>query len=268
MLNWILENHTFEENQQGLEAAITRAGMTYEIVDYIPFGGGDFSRFGPQDFLFGSLEFSLRVMKDSPTCNVFHTVEAYECSSYYPAFKGLLLNDECTMIPYRQLRDDAAHLFERFGRGEHECFFVRPSSGLKTFTGIVMCRKTLGQDIEFIERYSDIPPDTLIVVAPATNIAREFRFIVKGREVVTGSLYKVKSTLKHEVVEPGNEAFHIAREFLDKTDFSPDPMWVLDTCQTESGEWRVLEVGCLSCAGLYACDLNKVVRAVGEVINS
>lgn len=268
MLNWILENHIFEDNQELLQEAILRAGMTYEIVDYIPFGGGDFSRFGPQDFLFGSLEFSLRVMKDSPTCTVFNSVKDFECSSYYREFKGRLLNSDCTMIPYRQLREDAADLFEKFGRGDHHCIFVRPSSGLKTFTGLVMCRKTLGNDIEFIERYSDIPPDTLIVVAPARNIAREYRFVVKEGIIVTGSLYKIGSDTRRLRMSRAHRAFGIAQDFLKGIRFNPDPMWVMDTCQTDDGEWHVLEVGCLSCAGLYGCDLDKIVHAVKDTQKS
>jgi len=45
-------------------------------------------------------------------------------------------------------------------------------------------------------------------------------------------------------------------------------MWILDTCQTADGEWHVLEVGCMSCAGLYACDMERVAHAVSEVVRT
>ena len=266
MLNWILENDIFEDNHEQLQREITKAGMTYEVIQYLPSEGGDFSRFGPNDFLYGCLEISLRLKQESPQCIIYNTIEAYECTAYYPVFGELLLNRRHTMLPYGDLRSRADDLFGTFGGGPFGGIFVRPNSGMKTFTGLVMLPKLLEKDIEFIERYSDIPPDTLIVVAPARNIAREYRFVVGGQKVITGSLYRVKSDLVSKTVTEGDEVFRIAQGFLDKVDYNPDPLWVMDVCQTEEGEWCVLEIGCFSCAGLYACDLRKVVQAVGESV--
>lgn len=39
----------------------------------------------------------------------------------------------------------------------------------------------------------------------------------------------------------------------------------LDMCETSSG-YYVLEIGCLSCAGLYDCNRKEVVRAIRETL--
>ena len=85
------------------------------------------------------------------------------------------------------------------------------------------------------------------------NIAKEWRFFVADGKVITGSLYK-------KGIEPCVEGDAI--EFAGKVAglYSPDRVWSLDVCMTESGNYYVLEIGCMSCSGIYACDTDKLVE--------
>lgn len=46
--------------------------------------------------------------------------------------------------------------------------------------------------------------------------------------------------------------------------FNPDPVWVCDVCQIKLDEFKIMEVGCFSCAGLY--NRNVVVDAVSAAV--
>jgi len=262
--NWILEKDVFGENLDALRRQIERQGMTYEIVDYIPFEGGDYTRFTENDFFYGCLELGERVRRDSK-CVVCHTPEHYFCSYYYSRFGERLFNENYMMLPYGDLRRRQGFLFKQFGSGEYNCIFVRPDSGAKTFTGLVMAKNTIEKDIEFIERFSDIPPETLIIVAPAQSVGMEYRFVVSGKRVITGSLYKRGNNCITDLINEDHEAFKYAQKIVNAVDFSPDPMWVIDVVTDNCGGWAVLEVGCFASAGLYASDISKIVNTVKEL---
>lgn len=169
------------------------------------------------------------------------------------------------MLPYGELNRRQEFLFNTFGSGEYCCIHLRPSDGEKTFTGMVVGKDTYSQDIEFIERYSDVPPETLCVVSPAQNIAKEYRFIVSGKKVVTGSLYKIKDALITELINEDHEAFKFAQKIVDEIDYNPDPMWTLDIVVDVNDNWAVLEVGCFSSAGWYASNVCKILEAFVDV---
>ncbi|MEM7317124.1 MAG: hypothetical protein AAF497_28655, partial [Planctomycetota bacterium] len=47
--------------------------------------------------------------------------------------------------------------------------------------------------------------------------------------------------------------------------YSPDPVWIIDICQTSDGEYHLLEIGGFSFADLYSCDKTDIVAAVSAV---
>ena len=46
--------------------------------------------------------------------------------------------------------------------------------------------------------------------------------------------------------------------------YNPDKCWTMDIVKTEKLGYKLLEIGCFSCAGLYGNNLNKVVKSVSE----
>jgi len=74
-------------------------------------------------------------------------------------------------------------------------------------------------------------------------------------------LYKDKGKSKLENKYPLN-ALMLAEQVASC--YQPDPIWVCDICETYTGILYLLEIGCFSCAGLYACDTDLIVEAVNE----
>lgn len=62
--------------------------------------------------------------------------------------------------------------------------------------------------------------------------------------------------------DPGRGAPRaFAARALASTSWRPDPLFMLDVGEVDGGELRVIELNAFSCSGLYACELEPVVRA-------
>jgi len=192
------------------------------------------------------------------------------CSSYYPVFGEHLLNRRHLFLPFGCMEAMKDDLFEWLG--EADCIFVRPDANDKPFTGQLVRREKWDEDMQLIGFYKErVRPDTMCVVAAPQNVGKEWRFFVKGREVLTGSVYrKGPYTPVREVVDMDTAPWPwiLAEELANHAvngGYQPDPIWVLDLCMDADDQLRLLEVGSFSCAGIYDCDTDVIARAVTEI---
>ena len=141
-------------------------------------------------------------------------------------------------------------------------FFMRPYHDTKSFAGQIINRGDFQDWKEKIRRiqdenYTTISTNTLVVVAPLKKILREYRFFIVDGRVITGSLYKMGDRVTYQENTDDAGAFAQKMTF----DFEPSRAFVLDIALTEEG-YKVIEANCFNSAGLYACDVNKIVNAV------
>lgn len=149
----------------------------------------------------------------------------------------------------------------QFITGNH---FVRPSSVDKIFSGQIVSKSTYEKDIALLTAY-DPPLNTIICIAPAKPIKQEARFVVIDEQIVCGSVYSIDR--QHIEVTPTDGQYLIAQSLLEQMlekSFMPSEPWTLDICQTSANTWEVLEVGALSCSGLYHCNTDKIIKALGR----
>jgi hypothetical protein len=99
------------------------------------------------------------------------------------------------------------------------------------------------------------------LVARPKKIAREWRLIVAAGEVIAGSQYRSDGGTTAGCPEEGT-AF--AAKMLRDVDWRPDPMFVMDVCDSEDG-LRLLELNSFSCSGHYLADLATVVERASEL---
>lgn len=190
---------------------------------------------------------------------VFCSVEEFRCSNYQKKLGQYWLNDNCVMLPIRELSAKKEFLFEKFGQGGK--LFVRPDSPLKIFTGLLVSYEHFESDLAFI-RFHDFSSDEVVVVAAPRKIVSEFRFVAHEDSIVAGSMYaqngstSIKSEFPHGALK--------LAEKVARAGFAPDPIWVIDICQTEEGEYCMLEVGGFSFSDLYATDKTAIVRAASD----
>jgi hypothetical protein len=282
-VKWLVEADVFDDNQEGLLNALKNKGIEYQVLKYIPFDDDLPKRcldiYGPEECVvfYGSLNFGHKLRKLPWVPGVYLNEKAFECTSYYPHLKELLLHhNDYIMMPYGDLVNHKTRIFKYF---DSDSVFIRPNSGLKQFTGMICHEDDFFECVKLAGFY-DVEPELLVLISKVHPIEKEWRFVIADGEPVCGSLYRDWSS--GEKLEPGfstkdyvlMNSHSIRKECEDKNAlmlayeaakrYDPDKCWTMDIAKTEYGTYEVLEIGCFSGAGLYANDLNKVVEAVSK----
>ncbi len=137
--------------------------------------------------------------------------------------------------------------------------FVRPNSGYKTFAGQRMVSENVDHDISTLEQTSGVMNDTLCFMAPLRNIQGEFRFVIADGKIIAGSEYRWdgKLDIRRDWLPECEELAQKVAEHPWQVDIA----YTCDVALTDNGA-KLVELNGFSCAGLYACDLEKVVKGI------
>ncbi|HEX3600111.1 MAG TPA: ATP-grasp domain-containing protein [Lacipirellulaceae bacterium] len=268
-VGWLLDGDMFPHYREELIASIRSLGHDVKLVQppSPPYRWDDLDRtyrnLYPADacvIAHGDIELVSGIAKEHRwTPGAFATIKNFFCSNYYCRFGSFLLNRDYIMLPFGELarcREFLTHTVGRNGR-----IFVRPDSPLKLFTGQVAASETFDADLEYMAFY-DVPPEAIVVVSSPRTITTEWRFVVANKGVVAGCQYKRDG--KQDCQPTYAAGAHALAKSIAASDYQPDPAWVLDICQTDDGEYHLLEIGGFSFADLYACNKADIVAAVSR----
>ena len=106
-------------------------------------------------------------------------------------------------------------------------------------------------------------PATAVVIAPPKPIGREWRLVVAEDRVIAGSQYAVNGRRAITPDLPA-EVRSFAESMLSEVRWRPDPIFMLDLCESAGRLWLV-ELNSFSASWLYACDLAAVVSTAAEL---
>lgn len=271
-MHYIIQENVFKEHHYDLlYQALDRLGLPYTTVRVFPFvdkivdlkviesvetfNVDDLPEFDPQTsnvFVFGALKLARiaaeRGWKPGSMMNENHDYEVY--SKHY---KDNLLNYDSVI----------AKLGDQFMWGLDEERFIRPTQDTKSFTGKVFNRREWREMVEHnlhnfrSERFNENTP---IQVSTPKQIYKEIRFWVVNGRIITGSQYQLNGKfLLDDQIEP--EATEFAQSMVDIYQLAD--AFVIDVCLTDKG-WKIVELGCINCAGFYKSDLQKTIMAVEE----
>ncbi|MDB5384367.1 MAG: hypothetical protein JWM11_13 [Planctomycetaceae bacterium] len=269
-VGWLLDASVFDVYHDELAAAVVRNGDQVKSLNRPnpPYGWDDTGSAYRKAFPVGScvvthadIDLVQRVLADGCwTPGAFATIDHFSCVHYFSHFGRFLLNQDYAMLPFAELSRCSEFLFDTFGRDGR--MFVRPDSPLKLFAGLVVSRETFAKDLDFMAFYS-FPPESLVVVSSPKTIVKEWRFVVAEQSIVASSQYKEGA---ESMARSGadDEAVGLANAIL-ALGYSPDPVWVMDICETSDGRYHLLEIGGFSFANLYGCDKDAVVKAVSRM---
>jgi len=259
-VNWLLEEKMFEENIEGLQHAIIKQGMEFKNIKYIPFKETDFKNYyDPSDCVvfYGSLNLGREIQRNTDWIpGSFCNLKNFECVHYYPQLSKFLLNNRYIMLPFGDLLQQKDFLFDTLGN--NDCLFIRPSTGFKSFAGTIISKQNYEQEISNFG-FGVIESDKIVVVSEPQNLIEEWRLVAADKVIVTGSQYKNSGIVGNnphvpdEVIEFGNQVAAV---------WQPDRAFTVDVCRTRSGDFRLIEINSFSSSGLYACDMDKIVKAV------
>jgi hypothetical protein len=256
---WLIEAGVYGAEADPLLAEIRRQGMAADVVPHQSLKKGSAPVIDgqplPQDACvigYGTFPFAREIqLHQRWVPGAWCNPEKLDCATYFAYFGKFLLNQHYAILPGVEAIRQRDWLFSVFGRGEE--VFARPTSCHKLFVGRRISRETFNNALA-PTRYD---PATLVVVAPPKEIACEWRLVVVGDRVVAGSQYAQDGTRAISPNCPG-EVRAFTESMLAEVRWRPDPIFMLDVCESEGRLWLV-ELNSFSCSWLYQCDLCAVV---------
>ena len=267
-INWILEKNIFDTEKEMIKI-IESNGFSAHVFKYIPIlcNIKTIPVSNKEIVIFyGSLNAASVINKKFNFWpGVIGNFDLYDCCNYYPYFHKNLLNSNCAMLTFSDLIKKKKNLFSKFGVNNR--IFIRPNSGMKSFTGNLVTWDEYEKMIDCgFQCYNEIPADSIVLVSKPKTIKKEWRFVVSGTEVIGGSQYRINGRFK-ESSEVDLEAIEFVKNILLNTTYSPDIVWVMDICKLDNEKLYVLEVGAFSCSGLYKINLEKLIYRVSNIIH-
>lgn len=273
-MEYIIQENVFKEvHYDLLNKTLENLGLHYNTVRVFPFvdkivdlrnipeGGynvDDLPDYKPQSknvFVFGALKLA-RVAADrgwyvGSLMNKNHDFEVY--SKHY---KENLLNYDSII----------AKVGDQFNWDVNQLRFIRPTQDTKSFTGKVFSRVEWNEMVEHNLhnfRSDQFNENTPIQVSTPKTIFKEIRCWAVGGEIVTASQYQLGGRfVLDDQIEP--EAIEFAQKMVDLYQLAE--AFVIDVCLTDNG-WKIVECGCINCAGFYKSDIQKMIIALEDKFN-
>ena len=283
-MHYIIQENVFrEQHYDMLRESITRLGLPYTVVRIFPFvekianlediPSAAIPDLSPMEALSGAYNVDELPEFDPGTDNVFvfgaiKLARIVKKRGWKP---GSMMNDNHDYMVYKEhyrenLLNYDSQIFktsDKFPWKAGERKFIRPTQDTKSFTGAVFTEKVWEETIEnYLYNYKSeiFNENTLIQVSTVKEIHKEIRFWVVGGKIITGSQYRLgNQTIYDEYFE--DEARDFAQSMVDK--FQLGEAFVIDVCLTDQS-WKVVECGCINCAGFYKSDLQKVIIALED----
>lgn len=254
IVNWIVQENLANEKAWGdFVAAIQAAGAPHQIVKVVPFGHELIPEVETiHNVAFGSLTMERiaieRGWNPGSLSNPNH-----HFTKWSDGYSGHLLNEDAVILPFGEVPPFL------------ETKFIRPLDDSKVFAGQLID----GPEFKIWQQgvlatqddFSTLTPETPILMASPKNVEREYRFFIVGEQVVTGSLYREYGRTRLERVESfEHPAWSFAARMANR--WRPGAHFVLDVAELPDGQWKVIEINSLTCAGFYDCDPAEIVNGL------
>jgi hypothetical protein len=262
---WLIEASVYGSEADPLLAEIRRQGMAVEVVpfrtllkDQDLIAGGRPLAEADCVVAYGTFPFARQIQlhrrwRPGAWCDPANL----DCTTYFSHFGKYLLNQRYTIMPAVEAIRQQEGLYEEFGPNDE--VFARPTGCHKVFTGRCIYKDDFAQALS----PATFDPATLVVVAVPREIGREWRLVVAADRVVAGSQYAVEGSKRVEATFP-EEVRSFTETMLAEVRWRPDELFMMDIGESEGRLWLV-ELNGFSCSWLYACDLEAVVAAAGDL---
>src|SRR5262245_19703483 len=190
---WLIEADVYGDEALPLLEEVRRQGMAAEIVPHqalrkgsVPVVGGHPLAADGCVIGYGTFPIAQQVLLHQRWHpGAWCSVQNLDCTVYFAYFGSYLLNQHYTIMPGIEAIRQHDWLFSAFGRNQR--VFARLTRCHKLFVGRCINKESFAAALA-PTRYD---PTTLIVIAAPQPIAREWRVVVIGDRVVSGSQYAV-----------------------------------------------------------------------------
>ena len=110
---------------------------------------------------------------------------------------------------------------------------------------------------------------TGVIVAAAKPITHEIRTVIYEGKIITASYYIIDGEIDYCAIDMDDPILNILSPMvaLITEQQNINVPVVLDFCLS-NGEWKILELNCLSTSGLYECDYAEVIWVMKEYLRN
>jgi hypothetical protein len=264
-MHYVIQEDIFRESNYGvLLETIKKFNLSHDIVRIFPYvdkicNVDDI----PEDFS------NVEVLPDymPPTNNVFcfGAIKLARIANKYNWYPGSMMNENHDYRIYSQYYknnllnydSEILSISSEINWKENELKFIRPAQDTKSFTGKIYDEQDWNNLVEIALNNETfiLNKDTVIQISSPKNIQKEIRFWVVGGRIITGSQYRFgNKTIYNSYIDEDAEIF--AQKMVDI--YQPAEAFVIDICLTNN-EWEIVEINCINAAGLYLCDMQKLI---------
>jgi hypothetical protein len=267
-IKWLFERNVFDDGNPEQMAKIVRSQnmpcveMAFECV-----GGNDQELrtvkpipFGDDEpvMVYGSMNLMKWLLRKHEWPKLaWYDFARLRCQNYYAHWGEFLLQRQYAFLPLAEIGRRKNWVFDTFGHGG--AVFIRPDDNAKSFGGGIVQQEKFDEWYKLANFY-DAGPESLAVVSAPVAIHAEWRLVIGHKQIITGSQYKRDGKDEVSAAYP-TELAEFVQTFTKASSFEPHPVYVMDIASTDDG-YRLIEIGSVCCASLYACDLTRVVAAV------
>jgi len=252
----IQENVFREEGYDSLTDTLERLGLDWEVVRVLPF---------VEEFEFQT---------DRKDVFVFGSLKLARLASKLGWVPGVVLSPNHNFLVYRNHYqhyllnfDSNVYLFGEDFPWPIGNYFIRPCGDGKEFNGGVFnmtswmkFRYDHQQGVKGGGLVTSLRDETPIQVAPVKRVRQEYRFWVVGAKIAAQSCYKLGGRPFFSIDVPP-EASWFCEKMINR--FCLARSFVMDVALTETG-WKIVECGCINCAGFYKADMQRLIMALEE----
>lgn len=272
-MHYIIQENVFRERHYDLlEKALVRLGLPYTTVRLFPF----VDKIVALDDIpneEGAYNVDDLPAFVPPTDNVwcFGAIKLARIAATMGWKPGSMMNDRHDYMVYSEYWKDNLlnydskiyKVTDSFDWAPGEIKFIRPTQDTKAFTGQEFTEEEWKDSVEHALHNFKSPSfneETLVQVSRPKAIHKEIRCWVVNGKVITASTYRVANEFNiNGQVFP--EEIEFAQKMVDL--FQLNEAFVIDICQSDQG-LKIVEAGCINCAGFYNADLASAVCAIDD----
>lgn len=256
-IQWVIQKNLVSRGEiENFIYALQTTKSNWVPISFIPFSNKiEYESLASIDkdkykIAIGSVNFIQEVYKNKKNWvpGVFYNPDTFNYRVWGKKYGDLLLNGDYRITNVSELREYW---------GDDDELFIRPLHDTKEFNGSIFDREEF---ISFTDTNIE-EPNLEVVVAMPRHLRKEWRFVVVDGKIVSGTLYRKNHRLCTEPDYYGDAA-KCAQEAIDI--YKPADVFVIDIGRIVQGAYKVIEVGCFNAAGLYACYIPSIIKAISK----
>ncbi len=255
-IRWVIQRNLLSENEiDKLILACDNIDTEYELINVIPFDKElpKFTIDNKINIYYGSTTLIDNVYKQlNKPIGVFFN-ENYSIENYIKKWGSYMLSSDASITTFKE--------FSKLEHANDSLWFVRPDADDKSFAGEVWSFETIKNWKDNMTKFDnvDLNENTKIIVSEPYNIKKEWRNYIVDGKVVTSSLYRKNFKLNKSNTDIPDDMIKFVENRCKE--YMPHKIFAMDIALC-GDEYYIIECGCMNSVGLYACDINKLIKEI------